>query len=501
MNDYDVIVIGAGNAGLTAAATLQRGGARTLLVERHNVPGGCGTSFVRGRFEFETALHQLSGVGREGQPNSLRALFAELGVADRLEFIEERDLYRAVVPGALDVTLPADWTGAAEALDEAFPGNLDRLKRFFGLCREVAMWQVMAQRSSGERARRAVTRGGEALLRQGLRPVTAVLDEYFDDERVKTALGAYWYYLGQPPSRLPFQELATLLYTYVEFKPYHVRGGSQAMSTAVLDAFLAAGGHVRFHTSVERIMTRDGAVRGVRLAGGEELTTREVVSNASSVATYTRLLDRSAVPDTVVRDLSSRRIGVSAFVLHMGLDATPAELGFGTSTHFVNATLDEAEVIDGLRSLRPAPSICASAYDVHPIGFAPAGASHVSLMTLQYADPWEKVAPAEYARTKYAYAETLIDLLEKVTPGLRDAIEEVDVATPLTVMRYLGHPGGAIYGFDQDATESWLFRDDDSTTPVPGLHLAGAWAGVGGFQPTLEAGARVARNLLRRNAA
>ncbi|MEV5834154.1 hypothetical protein [Nocardia sp. NPDC052112] len=38
-------------------------------------------------------------------------------------------------------------------------------------------------------------------------------------------------------------------------------------------------------------------------------------------------------------------------------------------------------------------------------------------------------------------------------------------------------------------------------THIPGLHLAGSWAGIGGFQPTLEAGARVARRLLRAKAA
>ncbi|MFB8237866.1 FAD-dependent oxidoreductase [Kitasatospora purpeofusca] len=63
--------------------------------------------------------------------------------------------------------------------------------------------------------------------------------------------------------------------------------------------------------------------------------------------------------------------------------------------------------------------------------------------------------------------------------------------------RYLGHPGGAIYGYDQDRTEGWLFRNSERRSHVPGLHLAGSWAGPGGFQPTLEAGARVARRLLR----
>ncbi|GHJ34180.1 hypothetical protein TPA0910_86130 [Streptomyces hygroscopicus subsp. sporocinereus] len=49
MTDVDAVVIGAGNAGLTAATTLQRAGLRTLPAERHNVPGGCAASLRRGR--------------------------------------------------------------------------------------------------------------------------------------------------------------------------------------------------------------------------------------------------------------------------------------------------------------------------------------------------------------------------------------------------------------------------------------------------------------------
>ena len=99
MSDYDVIVVGAGNAGLTAAATLQRAGKRTLLLEQHNVPGGCATSFRRGRFEFEVALHQLSGVGTEGQPMSLREGFAQLGIADKLDFVQGMSFTAPSSPG------------------------------------------------------------------------------------------------------------------------------------------------------------------------------------------------------------------------------------------------------------------------------------------------------------------------------------------------------------------------------------------------------------------
>ncbi|KFG01101.1 hypothetical protein IQ62_09335 [Streptomyces scabiei] len=89
------MVIGAGQrrTGRRHPPTL---GLRTLLA-RHNVPGGCATSFRRGRFEFETALHQLSGVGLEVQPYTLRGLFEKLGAADSLEFVQKHDPYRAVV--------------------------------------------------------------------------------------------------------------------------------------------------------------------------------------------------------------------------------------------------------------------------------------------------------------------------------------------------------------------------------------------------------------------
>ncbi len=72
MEKHDAVVIGAGNGGLTAAATLAKRGLDVLLLERHNIPGGCATSFCRGRFEFEVALHQLSGLGTPEKPGLLR---------------------------------------------------------------------------------------------------------------------------------------------------------------------------------------------------------------------------------------------------------------------------------------------------------------------------------------------------------------------------------------------------------------------------------------------
>jgi prolycopene isomerase len=63
-------------------------------------------------------------------------------------------------------------------------------------------------------------------------------------------------------------------------------------------------------------------------------------------------------------------------------------------------------------------------------------------------------------------------------------------------MRYLGHPGGAIYGFEQDVMDTDVLHQPQVDPPIANLHLAGSWVVTGGFQPTLQAGADLARHLI-----
>ena len=126
---YDAIVIGAGLGGLSAATMLARGGLNVLLVERHNIPGGYATSFVRGRYEFEIVLHELSDVGPPERRGAVYRYLEYLGMADKVEFLHVPNLYRSVFPD-LDVTLPAGREAYQAKLIETFPHEAKGIERF-----------------------------------------------------------------------------------------------------------------------------------------------------------------------------------------------------------------------------------------------------------------------------------------------------------------------------------------------------------------------------------
>ncbi|NKF52377.1 NAD(P)/FAD-dependent oxidoreductase [Shewanella sp. WXL01] len=505
MTDFDAIVIGAGNGGLTAAATLQRGGARTLLLERHNIPGGCATSFVRGNFEFEVALHQLSGMGTEKQPFIMRQVFAELGIMDKLDVVVERDLYRYVMPAkdgaehAIDITLPASWKGLEKTLVEHFPDEAPAISKFLALCEGLSMECFMvlpkAKRITDEQEFTATC---PLFTQYGLQSAKDVLDGFFKSRELKALVAAYWCYLGMPPKDFAFKDLAIMFYSYAAFKPCHVKGGSQAISSALLESFLAAGGEVKFNCGAEKILTENSQVKAVVTESGETFSCQQIISNISPQHTFNELLD-IPTPKQAAQDMKSRRLGTSAFVLYIGLDCAPQDIGVTAASSFIVDDLEEDIAHDLMSTIAPPKHTMLTCYNYDDPSFAPEGKSAISLVCLQYGEPWQNITAEDYAAAKYQFAEHLLDHAERVFPNIRAHIEEIEAATPLTMMRYLNTPGGAIYGFQQNTQDANIFRR--RIDQVKGLHMAGSWMGMGGFQPTYMAGHTTAKGVLKAFAA
>ncbi len=493
MGSYDVVVIGAGNGGLTAAATLARKGAKVLLLERHNVPGGCATSFCRGRFEFEVALHQLSGMGSPEKPGPLRGQMDRLGVTEKLEFIEMSDLYRVVIPGVVDITLRPDWAAIVDELQKHFPDEKEAIVQFYDLVRNL-FTEVIGAFYLGDPE---VSREKYPLyFKYALRNLQEVLDSIFTDPLLKFVVSPYWSYIGVPPRLMTVVDLAAILYSYCEFKPGHLLGGSQALSNALADEILSNGGEIRFNCAAKKIMVDKGAVMGVVTEDNEEIPAKFVISNASKISTYVDLLDEP-MPEDVRMELRQSAVSISAFTLYMGLDCEPEEAGINESTTFICGTTDSDKAAQRLHTIEigDLDAMLFTCYDAMTPEFSGAGTSQVALVTLKYGEPWLKIPPRHYAREKYRIGEAMLKRAETVFPKIRNHIEEIEVATPLTHLRYLGHPYGAVYGFEQLVRSSNLFVSPRPS--IRGLYSAGAWAGYPGFQPTLESGVAAARLLLK----
>jgi prolycopene isomerase len=324
------------------------------------------------------------------------------------------------------------------------------------------------------------------------------LDDFFTDPFLKAVLSGYWGYLGLPTTRLAFAYLAILFFTYIEFKPFHIKGGSQALSNALINKFLTHGGTVRFNCGAKEILVKNGSLEGVVTEDGERITARYVVSNVSPVVTYLQLMDPSLVPRSVLTEMRGRAIGPSAFVVFMGFDCEPGVLGFTESTNFIMSHIDvEEKVYNEMQQLGSGSEFMVlSCYNVADPDFSPQGTCQASLVTLKFGEPWLRVPPTEYYKTKYRCADAMLRTVEKVYPDLRNHVEEMEVATPLTHMRYLGHPNGAVYGFEQQTKDS-LFFQPGRHSPIRGLYFASGWAGDCGFQPTLESGSTAARSILK----
>jgi protoporphyrinogen oxidase len=87
---YDVVVIGAGGGGISAAAKLAMGGMKVLVIEQHDKVGGYMTAFERDDYRFEVSLHAMDGMGRE--------LFPKLGIEDKVKVVKLERAYRSVFP-------------------------------------------------------------------------------------------------------------------------------------------------------------------------------------------------------------------------------------------------------------------------------------------------------------------------------------------------------------------------------------------------------------------
>jgi prolycopene isomerase len=475
--DYDAIVVGAGMGGLSAAAHMAAKGLRVLVLEQHYKVGGCTTSFERGDFRFDAALHEMSlGGGREKA--LLLTLLEQAGIRDKVELIRIPDLGRSVFPG-FEFTTPAGEKEYAAALAARWPEEADGAERFRELMSRVHD-EIGELRSLylGNPVKAMLTKLALPLRQRTLFEYRAttlqeVLDETFAGPEIKAVASQFWNYHGPPPRDQWALIYLAAHYGYLINGAWQIQGSSQALADAYAARVEELGGKVLTDTRVDEIVVEHNRVRGVVTAAGERYTAPFVVSNADPFQTFYRLVGRDKTPRRVLRKLARMEPSNSMVGVYLGLDVPIERFGVREYETFVNTSLDANAMYGAAMSGRYEDGF-ASVTLYSNLGdpfYAPAGKSVVTINTYSDKALWPEPGP-EYEAKKRAMMDALIRMAERVLPGLRDHIEVEVGMTPRTIEAFTLNHDGVPYG--------WAFTPEQHArleipTPIDGLYMAGAW--------------------------
>lgn len=476
----DVIVIGSGIGGLTAAALLSRYGKRVTVCESHTIAGGAAHSFSRQGFHFDSGPSFYCGLTDSHSRNPLRQVFNVLG--ETLPAVPYDPLGHYHFP---EGTLPvySQQERYLEAVGQFTPQGAKELERF--IQRLLPLYEALQGiptillRADWQLIPLAIGRCLPSLVKMlphlGLvqSSVGQVMDREVSDRWVRRLIDLECFLLsGLKAHGTIAPEVAFMLGERSGAGVEYPVGGSGAIVEALVRGLKRWGGELRLGCHVEQILVESGKVTGVRLRRGEILNAPIVISNASIWDTYGKLLQPQDLPASY-RQSALATPAVDSFMhLHLGIKAEG--LDNLTGHHVVVRDAEQDITTPGNTCMISIPSV----WDA---SLAPPGHHVVHAYTLEPHENWQR--DHGYQERKKARSQSLYRALERVIPDLRQRIVLELIGTPLTHAHYLrrdrGTYGAAIAAgkgmFPSTHTPiSGLYRVGDSTMPGIGVPAVAA---------------------------
>lgn len=469
---HEVVVVGGGIGGLTAAALLAARGVDVCLLEKESRGGGCAVTFERFGYTFEAGASLYAS----WQPEEIHArIFAELPV-ESPEVRVAAPAYVVRLPDGTDVAVTGNLEEFAENLRVAFPECADAAIDFY---REIA--------PVGEALRRIARRVPDLRTASRARRMRAALPEVSVARRILAALNhTAAQHLAKTSTRFrrfidvqlqifgqrESNECAYLYAAVALMLPvwgmYNIRGGASGLADTLTEAIKKSGGTVRFNAPVLRLAYDNaGRAVGVDLLSGERVeATRAIISNLTVWDTYGKLVGASRTPDSArkrIKDLS----GWGAYLLYMGLDEEAAARL--PADHLLTLTdWQEGQSFnpEGAQFMFGA----APEWDTR----APAGKRAVTVSTFTEAEQWFTFHEdeTEHEEQDQRTLELWWQRLHAMMPELGDGVEMIETATPRTFYSYtrrkLGMVGGVGQSLDVFGLKSLTHR-----TEIPNLFMVG----------------------------
>jgi len=484
-----IIIIGAGVAGLAAGCYGQMNGYNTQIFELHDLPGGLCTAWERKGYIFDGCIHYLFG-SAPGKP--FNKMWKELGAVQNRQMIHHSEFMRVISPQGVTLIAYCDPDRFAQHLKEISPQDSDLIEdlaegisQFAEFDMSILQEKPLSQMSPDDwlAFSKAVLPYALPLAKWGMKS-SSDLAQGFKHPFLRQAIP---HMFGWP--EIPVMAGLALLAYMHQGNAGFPAGASLEFARAIERRYLELGGCIHYKAQVQKILVEDDRAIGVRLYDDSEHFADYVISAADGYSTIFTMLEGKYTSKKIDGYYDGSLPIHSQIQVSLGVNRD-----FSDQPHWVTHLLPEPITIAG--------------EDHHQIGvkhycfdpsLAPPGKSVVEVMLSSRYSYWQRIYGRKpYDMEQIQVEDIVIDYLERLYPGIRDQIEVVDVATPLSYERYTGNWMGSTCGWllTKD-TMLMMIQGIDKTLPdLENFYMAGQWVEPGGSVPTAAMSGRNAIQLI-----
>ena len=389
MENFDVIVIGSGIGGLTAAALLSRYGKRVMVCESHTVAGGAAHNFRRQGFEFDSGPSFYCGLSDARSLNPVKQVLDILG--ESLQTVPYDPLGHYHFPEG-SFAVYCNYQRYREEVAKITPQGARELaefeKRLLPLYEAMKGIPTLALRADWQLIPILLSRYLPSLLK--MLPnlpllqssVGSVMDATVKDSWVRRLIDLECFLLsGLKASGTIAPEVAFMLGERSNTAIEYPLGGGSAIVNALVSGLKKWGGELRLGCHVEKIIVENGQAVGVKLRNNEIVKATVVISNATIWDTYNKLLLPQDLPVSY-RQAALDTPAVESFMhLHLGFRGEGLE----------NLTGHHVVVHDAQKDISVPGNTCMiSIPSVWDASLAPENHHVVHAYTLEPFAGWEK---------------------------------------------------------------------------------------------------------------